>query len=258
MVPTRKALMAALAALVIAVSAWSEQGRTKAYDQQIQEAAGKKLKGDKFKDITTSVDDQIITLQGFVPILMDKVNAEKKVKGIDKVEGVINHIQVSTDVPDAELREKLSNKLAYDRIGYGIMFNNLTLQVQNGIATVGGVVHDYPDRDSALAIVETMPGVKGIVDNIEVAPTSNFDDELRVRLAQAIYGDPVLAKYRLNPVKPIRIIVENGHVTLEGAVDSSMDKIIAGTRANEVSGVFSVQNNLMVAGGGETPKKKKS
>jgi hyperosmotically inducible periplasmic protein len=108
------------------------------------------------------------------------------------------------------------DRLRYDRVGYGIAFNVLTLDVKDGVVTLGGTVRDYSSRDSAIAIAETTPGVKDIVDNIEVAPTSMFDDQLRVKLYRAIYGAPTLQRYEMDPQKPIRIIVENGNVTLYG------------------------------------------
>jgi hyperosmotically inducible protein len=62
-----------------------------------------------------------------------------------------------------------------------------------------------------------------------------------------INGYPALQRYALGVQKPIRIIVKNGHVTLEGVVDSEGDKNLAGIRANGVSGIFSVDNNLQVS-----------
>jgi len=79
-----------------------------------------------------------------------------------------------------------------------------------------------------------------------VLPTSPMDDRLRRRLFRAIYGYPGLQKYELGVQKPIRIIVKNGHVSLEGVVDSEADKNLAGLRANTISGTFSVTNNLQV------------
>jgi osmotically-inducible protein OsmY len=217
------------------------------YDPQIQEDVTKLLQSkDKWKGISATVDDAIVTLSGAVRVYIDKADAGRRASKVAHVDGVRNHVQVAGDVPDTELKQKLSNKLAYDRIGYGITFNNLTLNVQNGVATVGGDVHDYASRDSALAIVESTPGVKDVIDDINVLPTSPFDDDLRVRIAQAVYGDPTLQKYALSPQKPIRIVVDNGRVTLAGVVDSQMDKTIAETRAKAVPNVFSVQNNLVV------------
>ena len=166
-----------------------------------------------------------------------------------------NHVEVETSVPDAELSEKLADKLRYDRVGYGIMLNSLTLEGKEGVALIGGQVRDYPDRESARAIAAAQPGVKDVIDNIEVLPTSIIDDDLRVKIARAIYGYSSLQRYGTDPQKPIQIIVKNGHVTLDGVVDSAADEQIAGVRANGVAGVFGVNNQLMVSRG--TSKKKK-
>jgi len=215
-------------------------------DEQILQDVNKFIQSKKqYQDVKASVDDQIVLLEGTVKVYVEKMNLEKKVKKIKNVDGVRNHVQVQGDVPDAQLQETLANKLRYDRVGYGIAFNAIALEVKNGEVTLTGNVHDYPSRDSAIAIVESTPGVKDVTDNIEVAPTSMFDDDLRLRLYRAIYGSSVLRKYEIDPQKPIRIVVDNGKVTLYGVVDSAMDKQIAGTQANSVPGVFSVDNQLI-------------
>jgi osmotically-inducible protein OsmY len=178
---------------------------------------------------------------------VDKEDAGRKVDKLDHVNGVRNHVEVSTTVPDPELQEQLADKLRYDRVGYGILFNNLTVQVKDGVATIGGQVRDYPSRDSAIAIAETTPGVKDVVDNIEVLPTSPMDDDIRIRVARAIYGNSVLSRYALDPQKPIRIVVNGGHVSLYGVVDNKLDRQVAVTQAKSVPGVFSVEDHLMVA-----------
>ena len=145
------------------------------------------------------------------------------------------------------MQQQLADKLRYDRVGYGIAFNQLALKVQNGVAEVSGDVRDDPARDSAMAIVETTPGVKEAIDNIKVLPTSIMDDDIRIRTAWAIYGNSILSKYALDPQKPIRIVVDNGHVTLYGVVDRQMDKQIAEMQARSVPNVFSVDDKLTVA-----------
>ncbi len=235
-----------LLALALPVSAQQKnEGR---YDQQIKAKASEELgKRDKFKEVTATVEDGIVTLSGNVELFIDKVNAEKRVRKIQNVDGVRNRIQVASSVHDEILRDQLSNKLRYDRIGYGIVFNNLTLNVENGVATVAGKVRDYPDRDSAIAIVETTPGVKDVIDEIEVAPTSINDDRLRIALARSIYGNSALQKYALDPQAPIRIVVENGNVELHGVVTNQLDKQVAYTQASSVPGVFSVKNSILIA-----------
>jgi osmotically-inducible protein OsmY len=235
-----------LVALALPVGAQQKsEGR---YDRQVQTKAAEELgKREKFKEVTATAEDGIVTLAGKVELYIDKVNAEKRVRKIQNVDGVRNHIEVASSVHDEILRDQLSNKLRYDRIGYGIVFNNPTLSVEKGVATVGGTVRDYPDRDSAIAIVETTPGVKDVIDEIDVAPTSINDDQLRIALARSIYGNSALRKYALDPQAPIRIVVENGNVELHGVVTNELDKQVAYMKASSVPGVFSVKNNIVVA-----------
>ena len=250
MIWNRLALAVLLAGVSLpAMAQTNHQQKQSARDQQVQTIATAELREkDKFRGVSASVEDGIVTLAGTVELFIDKENAEKRVRKVKNVDGVKNHIQISgKEVTDAELRETLANKLRYDRVGYGIVFNNLTVGVENGAVTIGGKVRDYPDRSSAIAIVETTPGVKDVTDEIDVASVSNFDDELRVRLARAIYGHSGLQKYALDPQAPIRIVVENGNVELAGVVLNEFDRQIVYIQANSVPGVFSVKNKLMVA-----------
>ena len=218
-------------------------------DKDIQSAVTAQLeKKELFRTVKAEVNEGIVTISGEVPLYIDKVNAEKRVRKVKNVDGVRNHVEVGgPSVADDEVRENLSTKLRYDRAGYGIVFNNLGVDVENGVVTIAGKVRDYPDRDSALAIVSTTAGVKEVVDEVEVAPVSISDDRLRVRLARAIYGDMSLKRYAMDPQAPIRIIVKNGHVELAGLVLNDLDRQLAFTKANLVPGIFSVTNNLSVA-----------
>jgi len=74
-----------------------------------------------------------------------------------------------------------------------------------------------------------------------------MDDHTRMAVARAVYSYPSLNKYAIDPVKPIRISVQNGNVELYGTVDTQADKEVAFLRANGVPGVFSVKNFLQVA-----------
>ena len=189
-------------------------------------------------------------LTGTVELYSDKEEADKKAHHRKNVKGVENIIEVAgPTVEDATLRSKLGEKLAYDRVGYGTTaFNALTIGVQNGVVTLGGVAYGPVDKDSAVSLVENYPGVKDVVDNIEVAPVSPMDDRIRVATARAVYGASQLNRYAIDPAKPIRITVVNGNVTLSGVVDSQADRDVANIRANGVPGVFKVTNNLQVAG----------
>ena len=116
----------------------------------------------------------------------------------------------------------------------------------NGNVTLMGEVTNPTLKKDAGNVVKKVEGVEHVDNQIKVLPVSFFDNGLRVRLFRTIYGYPVLQRYALGVNKPIRIIVNNGHVTLIGYVDNQADKNIAGIRANGVPGVFSVDNQLEV------------
>ena len=127
------------------------------------------------------------------------------------------------------------------------VFDNLTYQVEGYNVTLGGQVTRPTLKSDAENAVKRIEGVEKVDNQIEVLPLSPMDDQLRRRLDRAIYGYAPLQKYAMPVIQPIRIIVKNGHLTLEGVVDSQGDKNLVGLRANGVSGVFSVTNNLVVA-----------
>jgi osmotically-inducible protein OsmY len=237
-------LMALL--VLLSVTAMAATGR---YDEQIQQAVSRKIHDAKqLQSVSSSVEDGIVTLTGTVNLYQDKLDAAKKAKKIAKVTGVRDDIVVAGEaVPDSQLQQKLAKKLAYDRVGYyDNAFNYIALNVKDGVVTLtGDTLFDVP-KDSALAIVARTLGVKDVVDDVTVLPVSGFDDSIRRRTARAIYRDSVLGRYASDPVDPIRIVVDNGNVTLYGTVQSAMDKTIAGMRANAVPGAFSVENKLMV------------
>jgi hyperosmotically inducible protein len=126
------------------------------------------------------------------------------------------------------------------------VFDNIAYKVDGYTVTLLGQVVRPTLKSDAENVVKHIEGVEKVDNQIEVLPPSPMDDRLRVRLYRTIYGYPSLEKYALGVQKPIRIIVKNGNVTLEGVVDNEGDKNIAGIRANGVSGIFSVTNNLRV------------
>jgi hyperosmotically inducible protein len=127
------------------------------------------------------------------------------------------------------------------------VFDNLAYKVDGYNVTLLGQVTKPVLKSDAEAAVKKIEGVEKVDNQIEVLPPSPMDDRLRVNLYRAIYGYPPMQRYAMPVLKPIRIIVKGGHVTLEGVVDSEADKNIAGIRANGVHGIFSVTNNLVVA-----------
>jgi len=129
---------------------------------------------------------------------------------------------------------------------YLSVFDHLAYKVDGYDVTLTGHVTRPTLKSDAENVVKRIEGVEKVDNQIEVLPLSPMDNQLRRRLYRAIYGYPALQKYDLPAIKPIRIIVKNGHATLEGVVDSEADKNLAGLRANGVPGVFSVTDNLVV------------
>jgi len=209
-----------------------------------------KLDKKQFKNVKVDVDSSgIATVTGSVDLYEYKMDADRRVHKFKGVKAVRNEIEVAgPTVSDQELQQKLGEKLTYDRVGYGNLFNAITLGVHDGVVTLGGHARTDVDKDSAMALVATYPGVKEVENDIEVDPVSIMDDQTRMAVARAVYGASTLNKYAIDPAKPIRISVQNGHVELAGVVDSQADKDMANIRANQVAGVFSVKNDLQVAG----------
>jgi hyperosmotically inducible protein len=125
------------------------------------------------------------------------------------------------------------------------LFDTFTFRVDGDTVTLMGKVTRPTLKSSAENVVKRIEGIKTVNNQIEVLPLSPNDDRLRASLYQAIYGNTVLQTLAIRAVPPIHIIVENGNVTLEGAVANAMQKTIAGVAANTVPGVFSVTNNLL-------------
>jgi len=244
----KKQMFAVTIALLVLLS-MTAMAATGRYDQQIQQAVSPKIhEAKQLQNVSSSVEDGIVTLTGTVNLYQDKLDAAKKAKKLANVSGIRNDIAVAGETaPDSQLQQKLAQQLAYDRVGYyDNAFNYVAVSVKDGVVTLSGdTVWDVP-KDMALSIVARTPGVKDVVNDLKVLPVSNFDDSIRVRTARAIYHDSVLGRYASDPADPIRIVVDNGHVTLYGKVENAMDKTIAGMRANSVPGAFSVENKLVV------------
>jgi hyperosmotically inducible protein len=128
---------------------------------------------------------------------------------------------------------------------YGV-FDDLSFRVDGSTVTLMGDVTRPTLKSDAENVVKNIEGVEKVVNQIKVLPLSPMDDRIRLAAFRAIYGDTTLNRYAIQAVPPIHIIVENGRITLRGVVMSENDKNIAGVRANGVSGVFSVDNQLTV------------
>ncbi len=159
---------------------------------------------------------------------------------------------VENPKPEAEIAKKVRHELV--TLPFFGVFDNMTFDVKDGTVTLYGAVTRPTLKTSAERVAQRVAGVTSVINKIEVLPLSSFDDSIRLRTLRAVYGQPALNRYALGAIAPIRIIVRNGEVTLEGVVLNDSDKTIAFLQANGVSGVFKVNNNLRV----EIPSKPKA
>jgi hyperosmotically inducible periplasmic protein len=151
--------------------------------------------------------------------------------------------------PSAKSQERIVKEVRHEllMLPYFGVFDYIAFKVEGSTVTLLGEVVRPTLKSDAENSIKRIEGVENIENQIEVLPPSSMDDRLRVRLFRAIYQYPALQKYELGVQKPIRIIVKSGRATLEGVVDNEADKNLAGVRANGVSGLFSVTNNLQIS-----------
>jgi len=178
---------------------------------------------------------------------------------------------VASASPDAQSiprrQTKMTIQAELERLPtYGV-FDFLAFGVDQGTVTLSGYSYNGSLKSSAARTVKRIAGVDDVANNIETLPASSFDDQIRWATFYRIYGDGSLSRYApggptgvyeavsqarrfpgMQPfgAYPIHIIVKNGRTSLYGAVGSKMDKLMAEIRAREVSGTFSVDNQLVV------------
>lgn len=239
-----------VAVLMIVSSGVLAVGQSASTDSTLRaEITNKALNKSKFKDVQADVQNGVVKLTGTVDVADTKYQIDQRVHRIKGVVAVDNEIQVGgPTVPDQELQANVLKAVEYDRSGWRTApFNAISVSVQNGVVTLGGHAYSPVDADAAVGSASNTKGVKDVINDIQVDPVSPMDDRVRIAVYRSVYGFPSLNKYAIDPAQPIRISVQNGNVTLYGAVDSQADKDAAGIRANGVSGVFHVTNDLQVA-----------
>lgn len=165
----------------------------------------------------------------------------------------------STKGPSAEPRpdQDLAKQVRHEILMYSryTIWDDISFRVANGSVELTGEVSQPYKKSDLGKIVQGIPGVASVTNDLKVLPLSPNDNRLRAQVARAIYGDATFARYRTMALPPIHIIVDNGHVTLTGVVNSNMEKEIAGMRASGAGLSFGpVTNRLEV----ENPPAKKS
>ncbi len=168
------------------------------------------------------------------------------------IAGAATGPNVTAPQTDAQIADHVRHEIVM--YPHYTLWDDINIRVSNGQVELTGAVTQPYKKSDITHMVQRVAGVTSVSNDIEVLPLSPMDDRLRFQVARAIYGDPTLSRYGIQAVPPIHIIVDNGHVTLDGVVNSDMEKQIAGIRANSAGLSFgTVTNNLRV----ENPSPKK-
>ena len=156
--------------------------------------------------------------------------------------------EAKAQTPQTELEQKIFKKI----IGlpyYGV-FDHISYKVEGRTVTLYGKVASLGTRKAAERSVSRIDGVERVINNIQDLPPSSFDNSIRRQMVREFSSrGGSLYRYLQGPNPSVRIIVENGRVTLEGYVSNRGDSNLANILANGVNGVFSVRNNLVVGKG---------
>lgn len=156
--------------------------------------------------------------------------------------------ETHSSAADQKMQERTTREVRHELVMLPqlTIFDNLAYKVNGSTVTLMGKVRNAVLKDEAQQAVKRIEGVDKVDNQIEILPPSPNDDRIRRDVARAIFNDNRLFRYSMGSVPPIHIVVDRGHVALEGVVDNEADKNVAGIRANSVPGVFGVQNNLRV------------
>jgi hyperosmotically inducible periplasmic protein len=197
-------------------------------------------------NVQVSFSNGVATLTGGVDSVGVKMDAEKAARKVDDVNKVVDQVTINRDdtAPEGILRQARRSILLYP---FYTIFDHIVLQCQpdGDLIVSGQVTQPYKKLDIGNFLAH-IDGVTQLTNNLQVLPVSQFDDEIRIAVARAIYDDPYFINYRNQPIPPIHIIVDNGNVTLYGVVNSPVDKAKAGEDARLATTYFGFKNDLRV------------
>lgn len=156
-------------------------------------------------------------------------------------------------VKDAPQLSKMERKVRSELISasWDGIFDNLAFEVNGSTVTLYGQVMRPQTRSRAEKFVSKLEGVEQVVNKIEVLPLSPYDDRIREQAVRSLNNTAGLYRYLQGNNPSLRIIVNRGHVTLEGMVLDKTDAQLARFAVNGIPGVFSVTDNLRTEKGGK-------
>ena len=237
----RAGLAGLLGALLMAAPVLASDSDLQTRVQERLARAGLEKRG----NVQVSAKDGVVTLEGFTLTVDARRDAEKAAgKETKRVESRLV-VRPEEGVSDAQVQERVADAILREP-RYGV-FDSVGVAVQDGVVVLQGSVHQPWLKDSFDQRVAQVEGVRDIKNEIRIAPASGYDDRLRAQLYRRIYGDDMFVRYANWADPPIRIVVENGKVTLTGVVNSRVEQarlgmIARGTLAFKVTNAVEVES----------------
>ena len=242
MTPNRSMTLA-IACLLTAVTVATSYAQIS--DQQIETLITQKLRDEtSLREVEVTVEEQVATLSGTVPSLWAKDTAIEAAFKVEGVQLVVSDLTVARAEKDDIVWEQVAKSIR--RYSLYTMFDHVDMGVDDGVVTIVGKVTEAIKVADIGRLVSRVSGVRELNNHLETLPPSPVDSRVRTELANRIYNHPVLSRYANRPDPPIHIIVENGRVILTGAVNSELEKRIAGSVVRGTFGVLSIDNKLQI------------
>jgi hyperosmotically inducible protein len=199
----------------------------------------------KHGQVQATFQSGVATLTGAVDSYGVKLDAERAARKQEDVTQVVNQIRVDTDDVRAPQILTQARKEIVTYPFYSI-FDWIVLEAQGNDLTVSGQVTEPFKKTDIGNFLAHVRGVADLKNNLQVLPLSDYDRGLRIAVARAIYGDPYFVNYADQALPSIHIVVDNGNVTLEGVVNSEVDRAKAQDDARFAATFLSLKNDLRV------------
>ena len=243
--PAKAALPAAILGMALAAGSARAEARAPLSDARVRAVVEHALVDRDIEGVTVAASGGTVTLTGMVPNVWSRDEAEWIALKSRNVKSVANRLTVARGESDDAVGREVARQVR--RYVLYTIFDDVSVGVREGQVTLTGEVTAGYKANDIVRIASRVRGVQAVRGEIKTLPASLFDDQLRAAIASRLYGDPVFERYALQVPPPIHIVVENGHVTLTGAVGLELERIKAGFIVREVFGVMSLDNELKVA-----------
>ncbi|MEO8256530.1 MAG: BON domain-containing protein [Acidobacteriota bacterium] len=214
-----------------------------ASDRDVEAQLGESYRRAGWKDVRIDLDGGIVTLKGEVPHIQARQQIEQEAQQISGVERVVNLVSVTRVTDDAALQATIDREIAQSATG--TVFDDVSVYVIGGTVVLVGYLTE-PDKLPPLTdLIGQIDGVQQVLSEVEILPDSEFDQELRPRVAAAVYGDAAGSDSPSERAGPVHIIVRDARVSLRGTVSDEQERKKVAELVRGVAGVLSVDNRLL-------------